>query len=412
MSIPSVDVATSTPYRRRVLVIASTFPAAEDDGTPGFIRDLSIELAREFDVLVLVPAVPGAPCSETIGGVEVRRFRYFPRRYEDLAAGAMLENVRSRPSRLLQVPWLLLAEWRALRSTMRSFQPDVLHVHWLIPQGIVSAVVGGDTPRLLTTLGGDLYALNGRAMRALKRWVLRQPHHVTVMNADMADRVAQLGFDGAISVLPMGANVTAGAHAAAAIEPRPGRIVFAGRLVEKKGVSTLIEAMRLLEPSLAASLVVVGDGPLREELQAAAGDIEADFVGQVSHDVLLEHFAAASVAVFPSVRAESGDQDGLPVAMLDAMATGTAVVASSLPGLRDAVEDGQSGLLVDPGSPEDLARAITELLQQPERARRMADAALSVVNERYSMGAVGRAYAEIIDSLAEGHHGSAERQSE
>src|SRR5690606_6237069 len=90
--------------RLRLMVVASTFPGHEDDGTPAFVRDLSSRLSEAFETTVLVPRVPGSQRSEVIGNLRVERFPYFPRRWEDLAHGAILENLRERPLRWLQVP--------------------------------------------------------------------------------------------------------------------------------------------------------------------------------------------------------------------------------------------------------------------------------------------------------------------
>ena len=122
--------------RRRLLVLASTYPARAGDGTPAFVRDLAAAESSRYETTVLVPSVPGSVGDEVDGALEVRRFRFFPRRWEDLGDGAILENLRSRKSRWLQVPAFFLAEVLALRRLVRSIQPDVLHVHWLIPQGL------------------------------------------------------------------------------------------------------------------------------------------------------------------------------------------------------------------------------------------------------------------------------------
>ena len=101
---------------RRLLVVASTFPARGDDGTPAFVRDLALAESMGFSTVVVVPAVPGAARHERIGNLTVIRFRYFFRRWEDLADGAIIENLRAKRSRLLQVVPFLIAEHLAVRQ--------------------------------------------------------------------------------------------------------------------------------------------------------------------------------------------------------------------------------------------------------------------------------------------------------
>ncbi|MPZ88448.1 MAG: glycosyltransferase, partial [Nitriliruptorales bacterium] len=353
------------PEELRLLVIASTYPANAGDGTPGFVRDLAAGEARHLTTVVLVPRVPGAPSAERDGALEVRRFRYFPSRWEDLAEGAILENLRRRPSRWLQVIPFLICQAIAVRRMIRRFQPHVLHVHWLLPQGVIARLVANGTPRLLTLHGGDLYALNGRLPRMLKRWALRDASAITVMNADMRQRVDELGSgSGTARVLPMGAAVADLRAAMAGVERVRGRLLFAGRLVEKKGVAVLLRALAKLDPEVPWSLEVVGDGPLRGGLEAASAPLgdRVRFRGTLDRERLAKAMAASEIIVLPSVPAASGDQDGRPVVLVEGMAAGCAIVASRLPGLDEAIVDEVNGLLVPPGDADALAVAISRLL--------------------------------------------------
>lgn len=383
--------------RPRLLVVASTFPASAGDGTPAFVRDLAIEEAEAFDVLVLVPRVPGAAAREADGPLRVRRYAYFPQRWEALAHGAILENLRARRSLWLQVPTLFAAQWLATRRALREFRPDAVHVHWIVPQGIVVRSLAGRVPMLVTTLGGDLYALDGGIMRRVKRWVLRRAAGVTVMNQDMAARVVDLGAEPArVSVEPMGADLAA--TSVARVDRAPGdalRLLLVGRLVEKKGVAVLLDALRSVPEGW--ELTVVGDGPLRAQLEAQAAGMPVRFVGQQGRAALADHYARADVVVAPSVIASNGDQDGLPVALLEAMLAGCAVVVSDLPGLADVAVDGAAEV-VPTGDAEALADVIAQLVADESRVRRLA-AAAPVAAARFAMPAVGARYRERLLAL-------------
>jgi glycosyltransferase involved in cell wall biosynthesis len=125
--------------------------------------------------------------------------------------------------------------------------------------------------------------------------------------------------------------------------------------------------------------------------------------------------AQAAVAVFPSVRAQSGDQDGLPVALLEAMAAGTPIVASALPGLSDAVTgtsalagaaaDGPAGVLVEPGDATVLTAAMTRLLADDDLRAAMGRAAVQRASA-YSMDAIGARYVELLRDATEAAAGS------
>ncbi|MBF4566991.1 glycosyltransferase [Plantibacter sp. VKM Ac-2876] len=393
--------------RPRLLVLASTFPARRGDGVPAFVRDLALQESLDFDTRVLVPRVSGAASDEQDGDLHVTRYPYFPKRWEDLADGAIIENLRAKPVRWLQVPGLFLAQLVALRRALREFRPDVLHVHWIIPQGVVALLGGRRVPQLVTTLGGDLYALNAAPLRALKARIVRRAGAVTVMNADMRDRVIALGAAPArVQVIPMGADlppvpasVPAGAGEVAA--PVPGvattRLMFVGRLVEKKGLSYLIEAVRRA-PAGSLELEIVGDGPLRTALETEASGLPVVFIGQQGRTELFAAYRRADVVVFPSVASTSGDQDGLPVALLEAMRAGRAIIATDLPGLNEVVLDDATGLVVPDRDAAALLRAIQRLADDPDLRARLGAAAATHA-EQFSIEAIGSRYRALLHDV-------------
>lgn len=381
---------------QRLLVIASTFPASEGDGTPPFVRDLAAYEARHFETRVLVPRVPGGAAQETHGDLDIRRFAYFPRRWEALAHGAIIENLRAHKAYALQVPALLAAEAAALRQQVKEFRPDVVHVHWVVPQGVVALVAARGVPMVVTTLGGDVYALNAAPFRRLKGAVLKRASSVTTMNRDMRQRLIDLGADPERThVLPMGADVRGVRRNGEGVAKVPGRILFAGRLVEKKGANVLFDALRRLPDDGTWSLDVIGDGPLRNDLEKAAAGLPVRFLGQATRPELAKAMAASEVFVVPSVPASSGDQDGLPVVLLEAMGAGCAIVASRLAGIDEAVADGESGVLVPPGDAPALAAAIDALMHDPDRRHALGQAA-SARGEEFSVESIGARYVGLL----------------
>jgi colanic acid/amylovoran biosynthesis glycosyltransferase len=381
--------------RPTLLVAASTFPAEAGDGTPGFVLDLALALSSDHRVIVVAPMTKGARKHQRIGDVEVRRYSYFPARWQDLADGAIVDNLRAVPARWLQVPFFFGAMAVALRRETRRSRPDVALLHWIIPQGAVGKLVLGDMPRVVTTLGGDLYALRHPVLQRVKRAVIASAAAVTCMSTDMARELRKLGArDDQVHVVPMGVDLDPIARAVARETRTAGRVLFVGRLVEKKGATVLLDALDRVTHR-PEQVVVVGDGPLRVALEARASD-EVTFVGAQDKEALAAHYARAGIALYPSVPAANGDRDGLPVALLEAMSAGCAVVASAVPGIVDVVQDGVNGLLVAPGDAEGLAAAIDRLLADPALAERLGRAARETA-AAYTVGAVGDRYRTLID---------------
>lgn len=167
-------------------------------------------------------------------------------------------------------------------------------------------------------------------------------------------------------------------------------LLFVGRLVEKKGAHVLLEAVARAK-SLGTDFVadIVGSGPLSEQLMARAVELGLEsrvvFHGSQTQERVRELLRGASLFVLPCVVAASGDRDGIPVALMEAMACGVPCISTPVSGIPELIEHGTSGVLVDEGDPEALAAAIGALLSEPERARRLASAARQRIEEEFSM---------------------------
>jgi len=380
-----------------LLVLASTFPVHPNDGTPAFVLDLAKREAMRFNVTVLTPRVPGAAGREVIEGVSVVRYPYFFKRYEDLADGAILDNLKARRSRWLQVAPLLAGLALAIRKQVKLLRPVAIHAHWVIPQGLIAAVVAPKVPLIATTHGGDIYALNQKPLLALKKWVFAKSARITTVNRQMRDRLVALGIPSEkIAVLPMGVDTQAVSKIVKDVVTIEGQLLVVGRLVEKKGIGYLFEAIRGSSLQSRLKVKVIGDGPLRVELEGLAAGLPVEFLGQRGRDEVLRAIAESQLMAIPSVTADSGDQEGLPVTLLEGAAGAIAVVASRLPGIDEVIEHGVSGLLVEQRDAVGLASAIERLLDDHELRNRVASG-IAKAATHYDLSVIGEAYCEQID---------------
>lgn len=400
----------SAPPGRKpgVLMTASTLPRWDGDTEPRFILELAEALADDFDVTVLAPHCAGAARKEHMGRVKVVRFRYAPARWEQLAyEGGMLHKLRAQPWRWLLVPAFLLGQCLAIWRLLRRRSDAVIHAHWIVPQGMAVAPLKAlrllRNPLLLTSHGGDLFSLRGPLAGTLKSWIVRQADRVSVVSRAMVGPCRELGVaQDRICVRSMGVDLASDFVSKTPYEDRQG-IIFVGRLVEKKGVATLIEAFaRLLQHHPDQRLQIVGGGPLYDQLTALADRLgvssQVRFTGPVEHSELPALFNAASIAVMPSVVATDGDQEGLGLVAVEALGCGCAVVCSDLPAMEDVITHEVSGLVARAGDADALAVALRRLCDDPELAQRLArdghagvsDFAWTAVAEGY-----GRLYREL-----------------
>jgi glycosyltransferase involved in cell wall biosynthesis len=185
--------------------------------------------------------------------------------------------------------------------------------------------------------------------------------------------------------------------------PVPARITVVGRVVEKKGFGVLIEALRTFAADRDWSLHIIGDGPLRADLERQAKGLPVTFLGQLPRSEVLREMGESEVFVVPSVAAASGDQEGLPVVLLEAAAMGCAIVASDLPGINEALTDGATGLLVPQGDGAALGRAIVTLLDDAALRSRLSESAQARGSE-YSNDTIGRGYRDTVARVIAGEH--------
>jgi glycosyltransferase involved in cell wall biosynthesis len=202
-------------------------------------------------------------------------------------------------------------------------------------------------------------------------------------NRSVIETSAGATADGKVEVIHCG--VDPAAFAPSVRGPRgPLRIVAVGTLHEVKGQIHLIEACRrLAERGVAVTCRFIGDGPDRDALQAridAYGLTDTvTLAGRMTTDAVAAELAAADVLVAPSVPTSGGKREGIPVVLMEAMATGLPVVASRLSGIPELVTDGVSGLLVPPGDDAALADALASLAADPERRTRLGAAGRETV---------------------------------
>jgi glycosyltransferase involved in cell wall biosynthesis len=170
---------------------------------------------------------------------------------------------------------------------------------------------------------------------------------------------------------------------------RPVQLLGVARLVPKKGIAVLLDALAALPPGLHWRYTHIGDGPLRAELAAQSARLglaeRVRWAGALAQDRVLEAYRAADLFVLASRIAPDGDRDGLPNVLLEAGAQELAAVASRVEAVPELIEDGRNGRLVPPDDPQALARALARLIADPAARLRLGRAARARVLEGFGM---------------------------
>jgi glycosyltransferase involved in cell wall biosynthesis len=384
----------------RVLFIVTAYPRAPGDViTPWLLETIGRLRARGVEVEVLAPAYRGLGDQE-VEGVQVHRFRYAPRGWETLTHDQTApDRVRERPWYLALVPGYVLAGRRAARRLARSGRFDVVHAFWPLPHGLLgmAAKRGAGTPLVSTFFGVELTWLESQLgfLRPVVRSIIRASDAVTVISSHTAAAVRRVAPEVPVRTIPFGAAVEVPDTDAEPPRRAPGepyRLLFVGRLVERKGVQVLLAALPLLRARHSVRLSVVGEGSLRPALEARARALgiadRVEFTGAVSAAELNRCFRECDAFVLPAVRDAKGDVEGLGVVLMEALLHGRPVIASSSGGIVDIVRHGETGLLATPGDPGSLAAAIARYIEDPELADRLARAGREHVLRAFSWDAI------------------------
>lgn len=381
--------------KKKLLVTASTFPRWENDTEPRFILDYAKAMKRYYDVTVLVPAAQDAKSRELLEGVKVVRYHYLPvHKWETLCyPGAIVPRIKEKKIRMLQVPFLFLALWINLVKLSRKF--DCVHAHWLIPQGIVQGFVKSNY--IVTGHGADVAFSNKGIVKLLKINCLKKAKSITVVSEALRKQIINIYPKKNVEVISMGCDASkfGREYRMENYFDQGNRkvILFVGRLVEVKGVTYLIEAMRQVN----AKLIIVGDGPLREKLMQQALDLKdrVEFLGAKTHKELPVIYASADIFVAPSVTAKNGDKEGLGLVLLEAMASGLPVIGSNSGGIPELVKNNYNGFITQERDVQDIADKINYLLNNDKEREKIAQNGIKVARERdYSQ--IARKYAKIL----------------
>ncbi|HZG42231.1 MAG TPA: glycosyltransferase, partial [Longimicrobium sp.] len=266
-----------------------------------------------------------------------------------------------------------------MAAAIRESGADVVHLHHPNPTGVLSYLASGSRAPLVVTYHSDI--VRQRVLKTLfapvQHHFLRRAHAIVASSPDYAASSPVLRrHAGRVRVIPFGIRPdeagTPDAAAVAALRERHGpRVVLAvGRLVYYKGFDYLVRSM----DSVDGHLVIVGDGPMREELERLA--VEHGVAGRVTLagrvESVASHYAAADVFALPA----TARSEAFGLVQLEAMAAGLPVVNTQIPsGVPFVSRDGQTGLTVPPRDPAALAAAITRLLDDAALRARLGRAA-------------------------------------
>lgn len=392
----------------KILVLSSTFPRWDNDHEPPFVYELSRRFTDKYDVHVLAPHTSGSLHHETLDNLQVHRFRYAPEKLEKLAYnGGISTNLSRHPLRYLLVLPFILAELLYAIRIVRKENIDLIHAHWIIPQGLVAvlaATLAKKRPAILVTAhGADVYTRKSTLNSSIKRFILNHCHHLTVVSQAMAISVRQLKAKCDIDIIPMGTDLTA-TFVPDNSKKHDSQLIFVGRLVEKKGVEYLIDGFKkLLSKYPHLSLVIVGHGPEKEPLQEQARTLgileKVKFIGGLPQAELPAYLQQSTIAIFPFIQAGDGDQEGFGLVLVEAMGCGCATIATDLPAVKDIIRDRITGMFIREKNSDDIFSTASELLDDPVLRKKLSISGRKHVEDSFDWAVISGSYLKLINTM-------------
>lgn len=389
---------------KQILVITSVYPLTPDGNHGAFIREVIVRLqSTGARFTVFAPAYEGSK-SYVLEDVKVHRFRYCPKPFENLVRDGAPTKIQRQPLYLLAAAlYIILGTFQLFWLCVRS-RPDLLHVNWPFPHGLMawpaSKLLG--IPMVFSFYGGELLLAKKFPFVAnILRWLLPAAREITVISSFTHGLVRQLVASQPLTLIPYGLTIEA-KLAKVRQQSEVPRLLFVGRLDERKGVRYLLEALPLILAEQQVKLRIVGKGILEAELKAQCQklrlDAVVDFLGFVTKEELAEEYATCDIFVLPAIVDSKGDTEGLGIVMIEALAHAKPVVATAVGGIPDVITPEVTGKLVPQKNPEALAKAIVDLIGDPEIAAAMGQKGLLDIQDRFNWNRIVPLWENVFNS--------------
>ena len=397
--------------KKKILVTSSSFPRFENDIKGGglFVFELCNKISNNIEVSVLAPLIKDSSKFSKIKNINIIRYPYYFFWRNNLInensgiAGALSKNKLY----FIYVPVFLIKQLFAIKKNIKKNKIEIIHAHWLIPQGIVACFYkkyfNKKIKVVCTSHGSDLNMSFGFIGKMLLKFILKNTDALTVVSQELKEKAIALGYKKNIEVIPMGINVNKFKH----IETNEIKekyklsanvLLFVGKYIEVKGIEYLIRALpKVLQTKPNTTLMLVGDGMLKEDLKKIASDLNISdkiiFTGFIANDELPKYFLSADIVVIPSL------SEGCPVVMEEAMACSSIVVTSDIEAFQSHIKNDINGYMVPVKNSDALAEKIIEVLENKNELNSIRENARKYALENFDWEIVKDRYLKLLSEI-------------
>ena len=389
--------------------MVTAFPRWEGDViTPWLVETLKLLKSKGIDAKVLTSSYQGLK-NQVIQGIPIERFRYFLKPWENLTHEEHAPDRMKKGILYKILPFFyILAGCRAVYRAVKRDNIDIVHIHWPFPHALFGYLAKRAGAKVVMTFYGvELRWVKTKMplFRSFLRWGIGFSDRITAISTYTAREVRELvpEREVPIEVIPYTISIAPiHKHGPSFRKNRP-MALYAGRLVERKGVDYLLRAFAEVVKEIPAELILLGEGPEKERLMGLSSELGLEgkvvFKGWVSKEALADLYGECNVFVLPAIIDSKGDTEGLGVVLLEAMSYKKPVIASGLGGILDIVVHEETGLLVKEKKVSELASALRRILKDTLLAERLGLGGYRRFKEHFSWDLIGEAWQSLYASL-------------
>jgi len=326
-------------------------------------------------------------------GINVRRCPYFfPNRFQKLCyEGGIFESIQLNPLLALQLPFLFMSMFFYAAKTVHSKDIDLIHTHWLVPAGLIGALLSKVTaiPHVMTLHAGGVLGVQRIPLNSIVcNFAYRNTNSFVPVSKYIQSKFEDMvtcrekSSEAKFTIQPMCAD--ASHYEDYDKEQLRDKLgfqqdvvgLFVGNFVTNKGIQYLVDAVERLdvEDNL-FQLVMVGTGPLENRITKQVSNSKSanriELTGFVSKERLNKLYVAADFVVVPSIVDSAGNTEGMPTVISEAFVSRTPVIASDVGGIADVVNDEENGYLVEQKRSDQLAQRMESLIGDPALSERL-----------------------------------------
>jgi glycosyltransferase involved in cell wall biosynthesis len=365
----------------KILFLTNAYPDFNSSYRGDFIREMADRLQKDgFQITIVTPKIyKKSHYFEEQDGIRVYRFPFFAR-------NKLLIEYDKIP--YLKMGLYFLSGFLHTIYAMFKFKCDLIHIHWVLPTGLIGMVVSGllRKPYIVTIHGSDLrMALDRPFLLKLFLYVCKKAHHITCVSEVQKKGIERLGINSEkISVFPMCIDenfLKIGKSRKRSLDGRPFTILSNRNLLPIYNVSVLIRAIPVvLEEEPDTKFFIAGDGPERDYLEKEAKKLNVNssiqFLGRIPHEEMLNLLAQTDIYVSTSLH------DGTSVSLLEAMGSGAFPIVTDIPANREWITNEENGFLFPMKQERLLAKKIIDAIRNQRLLEKSTTKNLSILGEK------------------------------